>query len=585
MGNGHPRPAFRRAALVVCISLAASAATAADKPTAPTARHFDLLIRNGLVVDGSGEPGYIADVAVSGDQIVAMGALSSATATRVVDAGGRIVAPGFIDLHTHVADAEEGYNSLLSSDPRRRAAQNYVAQGVTTALSNPDGNQEMSLHDQRRLVQSKGIGINLALTNGHNGLREMVMGKDQQRPANASEIRRMQEILRNDMENEGSFGLSLGVEYYSGRYSTADEQLELARVLPAYNGIFIPHLRSQGIAPMWYLPSANGDKTPPTLDDSIDETLRVAHESGATVVFTHMKAWGPGFRGQGERIVARLQAARDRGDRVFMDVYPYDSSASDGNFLAIPRWAFGKEDARGIDYRAAFAATMSKEKEADLARDIRHAISLKGGVENIVVLTYPNPSYVGKRLSELMALRKLDEVDLVLALQREGNPRLAGGAQMRSFSMDDEDIKTFYRQSWTTTSTDGWVVLPEEAVGEKKYRNTNRRLFGSYPRRLTYYSQEAGVDTLEHAIRSMTGLPAKILNLADRGQLAVGMKADITVLDMKRLRDNTTYLEPSVYPDGIEYVLVNGSFVVDAGRRTLALPGRMLSPAGSKLSP
>lgn len=578
----------RRIGLGLSLLLMAGAALAAETTGVPQ-RHFDLLIRGGEIVDGSGAARYRADLGVIGDRIAAIGELSAASADRVVTATGRIVTPGFIDLHAHLADGEEGQTGLLSPDPRRRAAQNYVSQGVTTVLGNPDGSQGTSIREQRRQLAKVGTGLNVALTNGHNDLRKMTMGDNLARPANADEIRRMQRILQHDMANEGSFGLSLGTEYYSGIHSSADEQVALARVLPAYNGIFIPHLRSQGIAPMWYLPSVNRDIEPPTLDDAIDETLRVAHETGATVVFTHMKAWGPGYRGQAARIVARLQAARDRGARVYMDVYPYDSSDSDGKFVAIPPWAFGDgQRGKAFDYRAAFARTLAgadAARRGDLARDVRHTLALKGGVENVVVLSYPDPAYVGKRLSELMALRKLDEVALVKALQQEGNPQLPGGAQIRSFSMDEDDIRTFYRQPWTATSTDGWIVLPEEAVGDKKYVNTNRRVFGSYPRRLAHYSQEAGVDSLEQAIRSMSGLPAQILSLADRGQIAVGMKADIAVIDLQRLRDNTTYLEPSVYADGVDYVLVNGRFVVDAGKRTLALPGKVLAPAGSTPAP
>ena len=593
-GNPMTTPATRPMRLALSATLLAvacasifGAATAAETPR----RQFDILIRGGEIVDGTGAPRYRGDVGIDGDTIVAIGELSSATGRKTIDAKGLIVSPGFVDMHAHVADDEGGSMGMLSDDPRRRAAQNYVAQGVTTTVGNPDGYQSMVLSEQRALLTRNGIGPNIALTNGHNGLRAMVMGKDQARPATAAEIARMRAILHEDLAKHGSFGLSLGVEYFSGRYSTADEQLELARELPAYNGIFIPHVRSQGIAPMWYRPSVDGKTPPSTLDDSIAETLRVGRETGATVVFTHMKAWGPGYRGHAQEIVDRLQAARDQGSRIYMDVYPYDSSGSDGDFVAIPPWAYGtreRKQGERVDYAQAVDATLkaaNAKRRDDLSRDIRHTISLKGGVENIVVLAYPDQAYVGKRLSELMALRKLGDVELVLALQREGDASLPGGARMRSFSMDEEDIKTFYRQPWTATSTDGWVVLPEEAVGDLKYVNTNRRVFGSFPRRIAHYSQAQKVDTLEQAIRSMSGLPAQILNLADRGRIAVGMKADVTVLDLARLRDNTTYLEPSVYPDGIDHVIVNGTPVVDGGKRTLALPGKVLSPSGSTVVP
>ena len=557
--------------------LLAFAMTLSACVSAPAPQRFDIVLSGGEVVDGTGSARYRADVGIVGDRIAAIGDLSRASAGRVVNVSGRVVTPGFIDLHAHLVDAEAGAAGLLSEDPRRRAAQNYVAQGVTTALGNPDGAQPASLHEEREALRSKGIGLNIALTNGHNGLRAIVMGADQRRPANADEIRRMREILEHDLANEGSFGLSLSTEYFSGRYASLEEQVELARALPAYDGIFIPHLRSQGIAPMWYQPSVDRGVTPPTLDNSIGEVLHVARETGATVVFTHMKAWGPGYRGNAQRLVDRVQAARAQGSRIYMDVYPFSSSGSDGTFVALPTWAFGANP--GSDYTAALVRTMrgmSAARRADLERDILHNIRLKGGAENLLVLAHPNSAYVGKRFSELMASRRLNEVEMALTLQREGDPSLPGGARIRAFSMAEEDIETFYRQDWAATSTDGWVVLPEEAVGDQKYVRTNRRVFGSFPRRIAHYALERRVDTFEQAIRSMTSLPASILGLQDRGRLAVGMMADVAVLDLSTLRDNTTDVEPSVYPSGVDYVLVNGQFAVDGGRRTLALAGRVL---------
>ena len=254
---------------------------------------------------------------------------------------------------------------------------------------------------------------------------------------------------------------------------------------------------------------------------------------------------------------------------------------------ALPTWAITsgeppKEDDRNYDYTAALVAVLKQadaKRRDDLARDVKHQLALKGGPENVRILEFPNAKYVGKSYAELMKMRRLDEVALAIALQKEGNPHWAGGARMRSFSMAEEDIVAFHEPGWAATSTDGWVVLPEEAVGDQKYAMTNRRCFGSYPRRLAYYSQQLGVDTLEHAVRSASGLPAEILRLQDRGRIAAGMKADLVVLDLGALEDNTTFLEPSEYPSGIEHVLVNGRAAVEGGQRTLALAGRVLSPS------
>lgn len=571
-------------ALAVCAALLATSAFADDSAaTTIKGRHFDLLIRGGEIIDGTGAPRYRADIGIDADEIAAIGHLPTATANRTVDARDRIVTPGFVDMHAHVTDGDFGANGLLSADRRRRAAQNFVAQGITTAVANPDGRQAVPLPKLRRQLTRNGFGLNVVLLNGHSDLRRIVMKGDTKRPANAEEIRRMQQMLQRSLAREDSFGVSLGIEYSPAIDTSVEEELALGEVLRDYNGIFTPHLRSQGIAPMWFRPSQHQGVQPPTLDDSIEETLRVAEETGATVVFTHMKAWGPGYRGNSAQIIARLQAARDRGARVFMDVYPYDSSGSDGDFVAIPPWAFGPgaSEKDAFDYRqaldAALASADASWKQA-LAIDIRHQIALKGGAENVRLLEFPNAQYVGKSYAELMQLRGLNEVDLAITLQREGDAHHPGGAHMRSFSMAESDIESFYRLDWCAVSTDGWVVLPEEAIGELKYVDTNRRLFGSYPRRLAYYSLERKVDTLEHAVRAASGLPAQILNLNDRGRIAVGLKADVLVLNLAALRDNTTYVEPSAYPSGLDYVLVNGRFAIDSGERTLALSGRVLQP-------
>src|SRR5215831_3053065 len=466
------------------------------------APHFDVIIRGGTIVDGTGQQRFHADLGIVGDTVQVGGNLEGIQAPRVIDATGQIVMPGFIDLHNHGDDDHYGPKGLRSPDARRRADQNYITQGVTTVVVNPDGRQPSSLIGQRRELTRLGVGPNVILLNGHNSLREQAMGSDLKRPANRAEIAKMQEILRRGLEDEGSFGISLGTEYFSGIYSSTEEQIALGRVAAEYNGIFIPHFRSQGIAPMWWVPSENKGRKPPTLADAVEEVLRVARESGVTTVFTHMKAWGPGFRDEAAKWIARMQEVRDAGGRVYMDVYPYDSSGSDGNFVALPTWAIGGRpgdeynDSRH-DFRASLQATLKdRMRWEDLRGDIEHQVTLKGGPENVRILEYSDPQYVGKSLAELMAKRGMSLADLVVALQMEGDPLRAGGAKMRSFSMSEQDIEAFYRLDWCATATDGWVVLPEEATGRAKYIGTNRRCFGSFPRRLAWYARDRKVDKL-----------------------------------------------------------------------------------------
>ncbi len=553
---------------------------------AAAARDYDLIIRGGTVIDGTGSMRRVTDIGVNGDTIVAVGNLSADKAKTELKVPGLVVTPGFIDMHAHL-DRTEG---LLSKDPRRRAAQNFVAQGITTGAVNPDGRQPPSLLQERRDLESGGIGVNVALFNGHNTLRAMVMKKDgkqdEERPATKEEIEKMKAILRRGLEEEGSFGLTLGVEYYSGQYATADELVALASVLPSYGGIYTSHLRSQGISPMWYKPSVHKNIVPPTLEDSLKETVRVAEETGAVTVVTHMKGWGPGYRGEAKKWIAFMQASRDRGAKLFMDLYSFDSTGSDGSFEMLPPWSVGgrmsERDEIKVDYRANLKAALEKSPTAlaDLERDVDHQVALKGGADAIVVLDYKDPSYIGKTVADLMKLRKMNATELAIALQNEGDPNKPGGVKLRALSLDEKDVEAYYAQPWAATGTDGWIVLPEEAVGAAKYLNTNRRCFGTYPRRLAYISQEQKVDTLEEAIRKCCGLPAEILNIPDRGRLMPGMKADIVILDMANLRDNTTVAEPNVYPSGIQYVYVNGVAAVKDGQRTLALAGRVLDPVG-----
>lgn len=309
----------------IALSLLATSLAAAP-------RTFDVLIRGGTVIDGTGAPGFVADVGLIGDTIAAIGRLDGAMAPVVIAAEGRIVTPGFIDLHTHLEEDD----GLASPDVRRRAAQNYITQGVTTAFVNQDGRQPASLTTQRQNLERLGIGVNVALANGHDSLRRRVMGKDLQRPATAAELVQMQTLLRQGLAEEGSFGLSLGLEYFSGRHSDTAELIALAGELPAYNGVYISHLRSQGYAPMWYKPSVDGAAPPPTLEEALAEAIRVAEATGCITVATHIKGWGPGYRGQAARTVATINAARARGLRLYADVYPYDSAGSDGDFVALP---------------------------------------------------------------------------------------------------------------------------------------------------------------------------------------------------------------------------------------------------------
>jgi N-acyl-D-amino-acid deacylase len=556
--------------------------------SAASAREFDLLISGGTVIDGTGAARRLADVGVIGDTIAAVGNLSGSTAKRKIDATGRIVTPGFIDAHAHVTDRTN--DDLKSADKRYRAAQNFVLQGITTGIGNQDGGQQGPLPALRKQLESGGIGINVALLNGHNYLRRQVMGQDTSRPATAEELVKMKQILADSLAKDGSFGMSTGLEYDSMLFSNTPELVELAKTLVDYGAVYQAHQRSQGIAPMWYKPSVHKHTPPPTLEQALKESIQVA-ETGVTTVVTHIKTWGPGYRNQSGKYIDMLQQARDRGARIFCDLYPYVSAGSDGGFVMLPPWLFGVGGMAQVntnsaevatektDYLGAMERELKKATDLDgLARDVQNQVDLKGGADNIHILAFKNPAYVGKTVGMVMRERNLNLLDLAIALQREGDPTLPGGVKLRAVSMDEQDVMNFYKLSWTMTGTDGWIVVPEDVVGPRKYLGTNQRCFGTFIRRIGQVSVELKVDSLEEAVRKSSSLTAEVFNIYDRGRIAPGLKADLVVIDLSTLQDHTTLAEPSVYPTGIDYVWINGVAVVEQGKCTLALPGKVLDP-------
>ncbi len=535
---------------------------------------FDLIIRGGRVMDGTGNPWFRADVGVRADRIVAVGDLSGATAARTIDARGRIVSPGFIDIHSH-ADDNVGRvdGTLRDPDARVRAAPNLVSQGITTVVVNHDGRSPWPIRDQRETIERLGHGPNVMLMVGHGEVRRQVMGNDFQRPATADEIARMKALVRQAME-EGAAGLSAGLEYVPGRYSTTDEVAALVEEIVPFNGVYISHERSEGSDPMWYWPSQD-EPGPPTLIDAVSETIEIGERTGARVVASHIKAKGAHYWGTGHTAIQLIEAARGRGVQIWADQYPYDTSGSDGSTVLIPGWVFQdmpRQQGRRPDYAAHLrTALQDTRKAAEIRRDIAHEIRRRGGPTNVVVFDYPDSSYVGKSVGELAEARGVSPVELAIALQLDGYPDRRGGARTRGFSLSELDIEAYAARPWVATATDGGIALPEDGPG------THARFYGTFPRKIRYYAMERGVLSVEDAIRSATSMPARIMGLQDRGMIRAGMFADIVIFDPENIRDTATFFEPHQYAEGIDYVFVNGAAVVDAGRLTQAMPGRILT--------
>jgi N-acyl-D-amino-acid deacylase len=376
----------------------------------------------------------------------------------------------------------------------------------------------------------------------------------------------MRALVRQALK-EGAVGMSAGLEYDPGRWSTTDEVVELAKELPAFNGIYISHERSEGTDPLWYVPSQDGPG-PPTLLDAVRETIEIGEKSGARVVASHLKAKGANYWGSSAAAVSLIQRARDRGVDVWADQYPYPTSGTDGSTVLIPAWA---RRGTGADAIQTLKRVLGDPKSAEQVRsDIAHEIQRRGGADNVVVFDYTDKSLYGKSLADIARSWNLSPIEAAIRIQMEGLPNRAGGARMRGFSMSEIDMEHIIKQPWVATSTDGGIALPDDGP------STHARFYGSFTRKIRHYALDRGVISLEAAIRTSTSLPAQIMRLADRGQIRPGMAADIVVFDANTIRDKATFFEPHQHSEGIEHVFINGVAVVDGTELTGATPGRVL---------
>ena len=559
-------------------------ATAQRATTTQPAERYDLLISGGRVYDGTGNPWYYANVAVRGDRIVAIGKLTGATATRVIDATGKVVVPGFIDIHSHADDGASARGGFRDPDAKRRAAPNLVMQGITTVVVNHDGRSPWPISEQRALITKAGIGPNTLLLVGHGTVRRQVMGNDVRRPATDAEIARMRALVRQGML-EGASGLSAGLEYEPGRWSETREVVELAREIVPFEGVYISHERAEGQDPMWYWPSQDS-AGPPTLLDAVRETIEIGERTGAKVVASHIKAKGANYWGSSGAAIQLIESARARGVEVWADQYTYNTSGTDGSTVLIPTWALrplvtavppppGGRPA--VDMIARLRETLADSVAArNLRRDIAHEISRRGGADNVIIFDYPDASVVGKSVGAVARERGLSPVDAAIDLQLKGSPTRSGGGRMRGFSMFERDMEAFAAQPWVATASDAGIALPEDGP------STHARFYGTFPRKIQHYALARGVISVEDAIRSMTSLPAQILGLPDRGLLRGGYIADIAVLDLERYGTKATFFEPHQYAEGVDHVIANGEFLVDAGKLTWKLPGRLLMTGPSR---
>lgn len=529
---------------------------------------YDLLILGGKILDGTANPWCYADIGIKGDKIVAVGQLRGSAASRLIEAEGLTITPGFIDLHTHAFDDyRPGNLGSIPEQGRRRLAPNLVSQGVTTVVTNQDGRGGWPIADQARLLESGGIGPNVILLVGHGVVRQLAMGDDFRRPARVAEVAEMRRLVREGMK-QGALGISAGLEYVPGRWSDTEELVAIVSEIVPYEGVFIEHERASGADPMWYMPSQDPPGQPTVLD-SITESIEIAERTGATVVCTHAKSKGVKFWGAGRAIIQLIQSARDRGVDIWADSYPYNTTGSDGNTVLIPDWVQGPDPGTALR-----EALEDPARAMALRTDIAHEIGRRGGAEALLLMEYPDQELVGKTLSEIASQRKRSIVEAAIQLALEGFPDQRGGARFRGFSLSEIDVEMFARQPWASTASDAGIALPGDGF-------VHPRFYGTFPRKIREYAMERKVLTVADAVRSMTSLPAQILHLRDRGVIREGSVADLVILDLEKIRDKATFFAPHQYAEGVRYVMINGVFAVEESRLTGSLPGKVIRRNGS----
>jgi N-acyl-D-amino-acid deacylase len=519
--------------------IALTAALLGANPLHAQQREWSVLIQGGTIVDGTGAARFAGDVAINGDRIVQISRtpLDARRATRVIDARGLIVAPGFIDLHAHL-------EPLLSMPDAKSA----VTQGVTLALGGPDGSGPLPLGVYLDTAQKSGLGMNVAYLIGHNSIRRAVMGTENRAPT-PDELQRMITLVRQGM-GDGAFGISTGLRYVPGYYSKTDEVVALSRAAADSGGFYTSHLREEGLG----------------LLEGVAEAITIARDARIPVVLTHHKAVGQPMWGKSTVTLAMVDSARAAGLDVMVDQYPYTASQTSLSVL-IPPWALSGGT------RALRERLDNPVLRDSIERGIVELLRTDRGGGDTRRVQFGSVSWdrslEGKTLYDFAERRGVGtSMEAAAKLVLEGE--LNGGASMVYHIIDEGDVRRIMQHPQTMIASDGRLTRPGDGV-------PHPRAYGTFPRVLGEYVRVQQVLTLETAVHKMTGLPAKRMGLTgQRGCVAVGCYADVAIFDAARVGSPATFTEPHQYAEGIPFVMVNGVLVVERGEFTANRPGRAL---------
>lgn len=501
-----------------------------------TPEQYDLIIRNGEVFDAKTGTFGQQDIAINGDEIAVIAKNLKGTSDQEIDAGGLVVSPGFIDMHSHI-------ESIM----RLPTAESFLKQGVTTVLGGPDGRGPSPMGVFLDSLSTFDLGINTAYLTGHNSIRRAVMSTENRAPT-AEELEQMKNLVAEAM-NAGAYGISTGLKYIPGAYSTIEEVIALSKVAAGQGGIYTSHLREEGLG----------------LIEGVQEAITIGREANIPIILTHHKAIGKPMWGSSVKTLAMVDSARNVGLDIMMDQYPYTASST-GISVLIPAWAMAGGQSR---FRK---RTENPELRKKIIEEIMFNIEYDRGGADLNVVQFANvrwqPDLNGKTLKDWCMELGMEPTfrngaELVVKAQ------LKGGASCIFHAIGEEDVQRIMQHPMAMVASDGGLVVPGRG-------HPHPRSYGTFPRVLGYYVREKGILELPLALQKMTSIPADRLSFKNRGYLEPSYKADITIFNAESIIDKGTFEAPHQYPEGIEYVIVNGKVTISQGELTENRAGLVL---------
>jgi len=500
----------------------------------------DIIIRHGRIIDGTGNPWFYGDVAIKNERIVSVGNLNNWFASKTIDASGLTVAPGFIDVHTHIENDEA----------KNPYATNFIMDGVTTVITGNCGSSNVDIKKYLSFIDSLHLSINVATLIGHNDIRNAVMG-DANRSPTTEELNGMKSLVAQAMQ-DGAVGFSTGLIYIPGTYSNTDEIVELAKVVSQYNGVYSTHMRNES----------------DSVIQAIDEALTVAKEANIPLEISHFKVGGQQNRGRSKQTIAMIKQAREQGLDVTIDQYPYTASSTSLSTL-MPDWILADNN---DSIKARLQTPEIKKQVIDYMLNKLHQRKLKHFNYAIVAYYKADTTLNGKSIEQVnLAWHRKHKAKY--EAQTVIDMMLQGSAGMVFHGMSEDDVKYIMQYPFNMFACDASIRVFGEGVPHPRGYGTNARVLGKYVR-------DEKVIMLEEAIRRMTSLPAQKFHFKDRGLLLAGYAADIVVFDANTVNDLSTYEKPHQYPTGFRYVLVNGKITLDNGQHNGARAGIALYGEG-----